>query len=248
MPIETVDIPTPDGTADALFVHPGSGTHPGVLLFPDAFGPRPVMAELAETIAADGYAVLVPNLFHRAGRAPVVGLPDFIDPGNRHAVFAEIRPLMEQLTPELAVRDAGAYLEWLAARPEVATRPVGLVGYCMGAALALRTAAAYPSRVAAAAGFHGGRLASDAPDSPHLGVENITAELYFGHADADPSLPPEQIDRLARALDAAGVRHRAEVYPGAPHGFTQRDTAAYDAAADQRHRRELRALFRRALG
>ncbi|MFC8047031.1 dienelactone hydrolase family protein [Nocardia sp. NPDC057353] len=247
MPIQTVDIPTPDGTADALFVHPGSGTHPGVLLFPDAFGPRPALAALAETISARGYAVLVPNLFHRAGRAPVVELPEVVDASNRHEVFDRIRPLMEQLTPELALRDAGAYLDWLAAAPEVAAGPVGLTGYCMGAALVLRTAAAYPDRVAAGAGFHGGRLASEAADSPHLTVDGITAELYFGHADADPSLPPEQIERLNQALDSAGVRYRAEVYAGAAHGFTQRDLASYDADADARHLRELVALLDRAL-
>ncbi|MFC8531128.1 dienelactone hydrolase family protein [Nocardia sp. NPDC057227] len=247
MPIQTVDITTTDGTADALFVHPGSGTHPGVLLFPDAFGPRPALAELAETISARGYAVLVPNLFYRAGRAPVVELPAVVDPSNRHEVFDKIRPLMEQLTPELALRDAGAYLDWLAAAPEVTDGEVGLTGYCMGAALVLRTAAAYPERVAAGAGFHGGRLASDAADSPHLDADRITAELYFGHADADPSLPPEQIERLSKALDAAGVRYRAEVYPDAAHGFTQRDLASYDAEADARHLRELIALLDRAL-
>ncbi|WP_245650430.1 dienelactone hydrolase family protein [Nocardia harenae] len=247
MPIQTVDIATPDGTADALFVHPGSGEHPGVLLFPDAFGPRPALAEIAEAVSARGYAVLVPNLFYRAGRAPVVELPTVVDPGNRHQIFDRIRPLMQQLTPELALRDAGAYLDWLAAAPEVTAGPVGLTGYCVGAALMLRTAAAYPERVAAGAGFHGGNLASDAADSPHLGVERITAELYFGHADNDASLPPEQIDRLNTALDSARVRYRAEVYTGAAHGFTQRDLASYDAEADARHLRELGALLERAL-
>lgn len=247
MPIQTVDISTEDGTADALFVHPGSGAHPGVLLFPDAFGPRPALAELAENIAARGYAVLVPNLFYRAGRAPVVELPEVVDASNRGEVFGRIRPLMEQLTPELALRDAGAYLAWLAAAPEVAGGKAGLTGYCMGAALVLRTAAAYPDRVAAGAGFHGGRLASDAADSPHLGADRITAELYFGHADNDPSLPPEQIERLDKALASAGVRFRAEVYAGAAHGFTQRDLASYDAEADARHLRELGALLDRAL-
>ncbi|UGT65012.1 dienelactone hydrolase family protein [Nocardia asteroides] len=246
--MQTIDIATPDGTSDALFVHPGSGTHPAVLLFPDAFGPRPALTELAETISARGYAVLLPNLFYRAGRAPVVELPDFVGPENRHAVFDKIRPLMARLTPELALRDAGAYLDWLAAAPEVADGGVGLTGYCMGAALVLRTAAAYPERVAAGAGFHGGRLASDAADSPHLDADRITAELYFGHADADPSLPPEQIERLNKALDSAGVRYRAEVYAGAAHGFTQRDLASYDAEADARHLRELGALLDRALG
>jgi len=117
----------------------------------------------------------------------------------------------------------------------VADGPVAVTGYCMGAALSLRTAGTYPDRVAAAAGFHGGRLATDTPDSPHLVAGRITAEVYFGHADRDHSLPGEQIERLERALTEAGVRHRCEVYPGAGHGYTQSDTAAYDKEADERH-------------
>jgi carboxymethylenebutenolidase len=117
----------------------------------------------------------------------------------------------------------------------------------MGAGLALRTAGTYPERVAAVAGFHGGRLATDSPDSPHLLADRITAEVYFGHADQDPSLPPEQINRLDEALTAGGVRHRCEVYTGAHHGFTQADTAAYDSTADKRHWTALLALLDRTL-
>ena len=137
--------------------------------------------------------------------------------------------------PELIERDAGAYLRWLAESPLVADGPIAITGYCMGARLALYTAGAYPDRVAAAAGFHGGRLATDDPTSPHLAAEHITAELYFGHADQDPSLPEDQIERFEDALTAAGVRHRCEVYPGARHGYTQADTSSYDAKADERH-------------
>ncbi|OAR23627.1 dienelactone hydrolase [Streptomyces sp. ERV7] len=244
----SVDIPTQDGTADAYLVHPDDNTpHPAVLLYMDAFGLRPHLNGMADRIAAAGYTVLVPNVFYRAGRAPIVELPEFIDPEQRPDLFDTIGPHIFALTPELVVRDADAYLRWLADSPLTTDGPVGVTGYCMGAGLALRTAGSFPERVAAAAGFHGGRMATDAPDSPHLLAEHITAELYFGHADQDPGMPAEQIERLNKALSAAGVRHEAEVYQGAQHGFTQADTAAYDAAGDARHWDALLALLNRTL-
>ncbi|GAA2526671.1 dienelactone hydrolase family protein [Streptomyces sp. NPDC058947] len=241
-----VDIPTGDGTADAYLAHPDDGAaHPAVLVFMDAFGLRPNLRSMADRLAGEGYTVLVPNLFHRAGRAPLFDLPEFIDPGARPGVFERITPVMRTLTDELAMRDTGAYLRWLAESPVAAGGPVALTGYCMGARLSLLTAGTYPERVAAAAGFHGGRLATDTPDSPHLVAGKVTAELYFGHADQDPSLPPEQIERLEEALTAAGVRHRCEVYTGAPHGFTQADTAAYHEEGDRRHWAALLDLLKR---
>ncbi|MEU0948004.1 dienelactone hydrolase family protein [Streptomyces canus] len=241
-----VDIPTEDGVADAYLAHPGDGVpRPAVLLFQDAFGLRPQLRSMADRLAEAGYTVLVPNVFYRHGRAPVFELPDFIDPDARPEIFEKIVPVMRALTPELAMRDAGAYLDWLADRPEAADGTVALTGYCMGARLSLLTAGTYPDRVAAAAGFHGGRLATDAPDSPHLVAGRITAELYFGHADGDPSLPPEQIERLTKALTEAGVHHRCEVYDGAPHGFTQADTASYHREGDERHWAALLDLLKR---
>ncbi|MFI6080889.1 dienelactone hydrolase family protein [Streptomyces sp. NPDC051217] len=244
----SVDVPTPDGTADAYLVQPESpGPHPAVLLYMDAFGPRPSLKAMADRIAAAGYTVLLPNVLYRAGRAPLVELPDFISPERRSEIFESILPAARELTPEPAVRDAGAYLDWLAASPLTTDGPIGITGYCMGAGLALRTTAAYPDRVAAMAGFHGAFLATEAPDSPHLGADRITAELYFGHADQDAALPPEQVDRLEKALTEAGVRHRAEVYAGAHHGYTQADTASYDADAADRHWTALLDLLGRNL-
>ncbi len=241
-----VDIRTEDGVADAYLAHPGDGApRPGVLLYQDAFGLRPHLRAMADRLAEAGYAVLVPNVFYRHGRAPVVELPEFIDPGARPEIFAALAPLIQSLTAEAAVRDAGAYLRWLAESPLVADGPVALTGYCMGARLALWTAGGHPDRVAAVAGFHGGRLATDAPDSPHLAAEHITAELYFGHADNDHSLPPEQIERFEEALTAAGVRHTCEVYAGAEHGYTQADTAAYDEKGAERHWAALLELLKR---
>ncbi|MFJ8621600.1 dienelactone hydrolase family protein [Kitasatospora sp. NPDC093550] len=243
-----VDIKTADGTADAYLAHPDDDrAHPSVLLYMDAFGLRPHLKRSADRLAAAGYTVLVPNAYYRHGRAPVVEVPELIDPEDGDELFDRLGPLLASLTPEVTARDADAFLRWLAESPLVQDGPVGLTGYCRGALLALRTAASHPDRIACAAGFHGGNLATDRPDSPHLGAERITAELYFGHADQDESLPPEQIDRLAAALTAAGVRFRAEVYGGALHGYTQADTVRYDAAADERHWEALLGLLRRVL-
>jgi carboxymethylenebutenolidase len=145
------------------------------------------------------------------------------------------------------MEDAAFYLDWLAASPLTVDGPVGVTGYCMGAGLALRTAGTHPDRVAAAAGFHGAYLATDAPDSPHLLAGHITAELYFGHADQDSTNPADQIARLEKALTEAGVEHRSEVYEGARHGFTQADTAMYGAEATDRHWEALLDLFARRL-
>ncbi|MEV5516302.1 dienelactone hydrolase family protein [Streptomyces flaveolus] len=243
-----VDIPTDDGTADAYLAHPGDGNaRPAVLLYMDAFGLRPQLRAMADRLAGEGYTVLVPNVFYRHGRAPVVELPEFIDPGARPEIFQHLGPIMKSLTPDRAMRDADACLRWLADCASVADGPVGVTGYCMGAALALRTAGTYPDRVAAAAGFHGGNLATEGPQSPHLVAGNVTAELYFGHADRDPGMPAEQQERLEAALTGAGVRHRCEVYAGAHHGYTQADTAAYDPEATERHWQELLGLLKRNL-
>lgn len=243
-----VDIRTPDGTADAYVTHPDDGAaHPGVLLIQDGFGPRPSLRALADRIAAHGYTVLLPNVFYRHGPAPVIELPDFIDPAERPEIFQRLFPLMRELTPDLLRSDAGAYLAWLAAAPLVAEGKFGVTGYCMGARLAVLVAAGFPDRVAAVAGFHGGPLVTDSPDSPHLLVGNITGELYFAHAGEDLLRAPEQFEQFDKALEAAGVRHRTEVYEGAQHGYTQADTAAYDAEFAERHYRELLALFDRNL-
>ncbi|MFE0677435.1 dienelactone hydrolase family protein [Streptomyces sp. NPDC058867] len=244
----TVDLVTEDGVADAYLSRPDDGApHPAVLLCMDAFGLRPRLREMADRIAGAGYTVLVPNLFYRHGRTPVVEMPGFIDPAARPEIFEELGPVMRSLTPELAVRDTGAYLRWLAESPYTTDGPAGVTGYCLGARVALLTAGTHPERVAAVAGFHGGRLATEDPDSPHLVAASVTAEVYFGHADQDPGLPVEQIERLEKALTEAGVRHRCEVYAGAHHGFTQSDTAAYDRQADDRHWTALLDLLARNL-
>ncbi|GAA2493442.1 dienelactone hydrolase family protein [Winogradskya humida] len=240
----TVDITTPDGVADAYLVLPdGDGPFPGVLLYPDAFSLRPRIYEMAERIAEHGYAVLAPNLLYRGKRAPLFD-GSLQTPEAREAAIATIMPLVMALnTPEI-LSDTKAYLDFFSAYE---TGPVAITGYCMGGTNAFKAIAAYPDRIRAVASFHGGRLVTDQPDSPHLAVGAITGELYFGHADKDHSITAEQIAVLEQALDEAGVTYTSEIYDGASHGYTMTDTSAYDEAGEKRHWENLFALLERTL-
>jgi carboxymethylenebutenolidase len=244
-----VDIPTDDGVCDAYVSEPDApGPHPAVLIWPDAIGVRPRLYDMADKIASWGYVVLLPNIFYRSGRVPLIeNLEDLLKLEDRAKLFEALGPVIRTFKPIDGVRDAAFYLDFLAAHPSVAPGPVGLTGYCMGAGMALRTAGEYPDRVAAAGGFHGGNLATDNPDSPHLWAKTCRAELYFGHADNDQSMQPDQQDRFATALDDAGVTYRAEVYEGAIHGYTMADTRVHNAAAEQRHWDALSELFGRVI-
>ncbi|ARZ72420.1 dienelactone hydrolase [Streptomyces albireticuli] len=240
-----LQIPTPDGQADAFAAFPGHGErHPGVLMYADGFGLRPVLREMARELAGHGYYVLVPNLFYRHGPAPVIELPEYIGEEARPAVFAELMPLIEAHTTERVLSDAAAYLSFLTAQPEVSTGPVGVTGYCIGGLLAMRTAAAHPGQVAAVAGFHG-PVGADGPDGLRRLLSTLTAQVHLGHAETD--LTPAALGELNRALDAAGVDHTSEIYPGTVHGFTMSDTDAYDPAALQRHWDRLLPLLGRTL-
>jgi len=241
----TIDIQTPDGVADAYLTQPdGEGPHPGVLFVMDAYGLRARIEEMADRIAERGFVVLAPNVFYRAGRAPVLEFPDMSEESARGEFFKQVRPLMEELTPERISADGGAYLDELAKHAE---EPFAVTGYCMGVRFGLRVAAAYPDRVAALAGFHGGGLVTDDPRSPHTAAPDLRAELYFGHADNDGSNSPEQIAALDQALDDAGVTHTTEVYSGAAHGYTMSDTPVYDEQAAERHFDALFALLDRTI-
>ncbi len=246
MPSTTLQIPTPDGQADAFAAFPeGDGRHPGVLLYADAFGLRSVLEEMARELAGHGYYVLVPNIFYRHGPAPAIELPGHISEETRPAVIAQLMPLIEAHTTELVLRDADAYLEFLTTQPEVAAGPVAAIGYCLGAVLAMRTATAHPARVAAVAGFHPGQLVTDAPDSPHRSVPELTAQVHLGLAEGD--MTPEKLKELNQAFDAAGVTYTTEIYPGTVHGFTMSDTSAFDPAGRQRHWDRLLPLLDRTL-
>ena len=240
----SVEIRCPDGVADALLARPRGEPRGGVLLVMDAFGLRPAVEELVDRVAAGGYVVLAPNVFYRAGASPLLS-PDEIR--DRERAFEKIRPLMEQLTPERIRADGAGYLDELAARS--GADRAAITGYCMGGRLGWWIAAAYPDRVAALGAFHTGGLVADGEDSAHRAADGLaTVELYFGFADQDRNMTPEQIEALEQALDAAGVVYRAEVYEGALHGYTMSDLPVFDEAARDRHHRELAALLERALG
>jgi carboxymethylenebutenolidase len=241
---EMIEVTTPDGVADAYLARPDGERRPAVLLVMDAFGLRPQIELMADRIASQGYAVLAPNVFYRAGRAPVVPLDGLGDPDRQGDVFAQLMPLIRELTPDLIVRDGGAYLDRL---EELGRGPVAITGYCMGGRIAWRIATAYPDRVAALGGFHVAGLVTDADDSPHRDAGRLAAEVYLGHADNDRGMTPEHIAALERALDDAGVRYRSELYGGAAHGYTMADTLAYDEAAAERHYTELLALLDRTV-
>ncbi|MEY9932934.1 carboxymethylenebutenolidase [Catenulispora sp. GP43] len=243
MPTAALQIPTPDGQADAFAAYPDDGErHPGVLFYMDIFGIRPELERKARELAEHGYYVLVPNVFYRDGSAPLVELPEFVTPAVREKAVAQLLPLVHAHTPEHVLRDADAYLGFLTSRPEVAPGPVATIGYCMGGGLALRTAAAHPGQVAAVAAFHPGKLVGDAPDSPHREViPAITADVHIGHAETD--MRPEAVSELNQVLDASGVRYTSEIYPGTVHGFTMSDTSAFDAAGLQQHWDRLLALL-----
>jgi len=241
---ETVDISTRDGVADAYLVRPrGDVRRPGVLLLVDAFGLRGQIEAMADRIAARGYTVLAPNVFYRAGRAPVVPLDGIGDPERRGDVIGRVMPLVRELTTDRIVSDGDGYLSEL---ERLTGGPSALTGYCMGGRLAWRIAAAYPERVVALGCFHTSGLVTDEPDSPHLSAEAIAAEVYMGVADNDRGMTPEQVATVERALADAGVAHRAEIYAGAAHGYTMADTPVYDEAATDRHYRALFALLERS--
>ncbi|MEU4618372.1 dienelactone hydrolase family protein [Actinoplanes sp. NPDC023801] len=248
MPRIATEVPAADGVAEAYLVTPhGDGPSPAVLMFMDAFGLRPRIMEMAGRIADRGYAVLVPNLFYRSARGPLATPDELLDGAKRGAAFGRLTPMIRELTAARISADAAAYLDFLAGRPEVADGPAGIVGYCMGGRNALLVAQAHPLRFAALASFHAGRIVTDAPDSPHLGVAALTAEVYLGHADNDDSMTPDQIRTLELALAETGVKYTSELYEGAPHGFTMSDTSLYDQAAEQRHWQALFDLLERAL-
>ncbi|WP_331767714.1 dienelactone hydrolase family protein [Embleya sp. NBC_00896] len=241
MPTKTVQIPTTDGRADAFAAFPDHGErHPGVLMYADGFGIRPVLRELARELAGHGYYVLVPNLFYRHGPTPVIELPEHIGEDVRPAVFAQLMPLIEAHTIERVLSDADAYLRFLTTQPEVGPGPVAVTGYCIGGLLAMRTAAAHPGQVAAVAGFHG-PVGADGPDL----FSKLTAQVHLGHAETD--VTPEALGELNQALDAAGVAYTSEIYPGTIHGFTMSDTDAFNPAALQLHWDRLLPLLGRAL-
>jgi carboxymethylenebutenolidase len=218
--VETdVEVKTPDGTCDAAFIHPAGGSHPGVLLWPDAFGLRPSMREMAKRLAAEGYSVLVPNPFYRISKAPFTDAStfNFANPDD----MKKLGPLMGSVNaPGNAEKDAVAYVAFLDAQKEVnKNKKIGTQGYCMGGPLVVKTAATLPDRIGAGGSFHGGGLVTDKPDSPHLLASKIKGRMYFGIASNDDMRQPDAKDKLKESFAAAKVPTEIEVYSASLHGW-----------------------------
>jgi carboxymethylenebutenolidase len=247
-----VEIKTPDGICDAAFIHPKTGSHAGVLIWPDAFGLRPSMREIAKRLAAEGYSVLVPNPFYRLGKAPFSDASSFNFQNADD--MAKLRPLMASVnTPGNAEKDAAAYVGFLDSQKEVnKAKKIGTQGYCMGGPLVVKTAAALPGRIGAGASFHGGGLVTDQPSSPHLLAPKIKAHMYFGVAANDDERQPDAKDKLKAAMAAANVPAEIEVYP-AQHGWCMSDMPAgagmpiYSKPDAERAWGKLLALYKTAL-
>jgi carboxymethylenebutenolidase len=236
-----VEIKTRDGMCPSYVYRPaGDGPWPAVLVFMDGLGIRPAMLELGERLATHGYFVLLPDLYYRSGP---------YEPMNPHTVFTDPeqrKVLMEKFfalaTPANIMSDTGAFLGYLAAQRDVKPGGVGTTGYCMGGLMSLTAAGTFPDRIVAAASYHGGGLATAAPDSPHLLAPKIKARVYVAGAIEDQSFPDDMKALLDAALTKAGVDHTIETYQ-AKHGWVFRDTPVYDAAAAERHWQTMLALF-----
>jgi carboxymethylenebutenolidase len=241
-----IDIKTKDGTAPSYVYRPaGSGPWPAVLVFMDGLGIRPAMLEVGERLAANGYFVLLPDLYYRVGP---------YEPMDPHAVFGdpEKRKVLTEKFLAVATQanimsDTQAFLDYIAAQPDVKPGGIGTTGYCMGGLMSLTAAGTYPDRIAATASYHGGRLATDAPDSPHRLAPKIKSRVYIAGAIEDQGFTDEMKARLEEALTNAGVDHKIETYP-AKHGWVFRDIPVYDAACSERHWKTMLELFEAKLG
>jgi len=239
-----VEIKTHDGVADAHVFTPKDGANgPGVLFYMDGIGLRDALYDMGEKMAAHGYVVLLPNMFYRNGP---------YEPFNPKTVFAGPGPERDRLMNvfksidlDRAMTDTASFLEYLDGHPKVKGKGYGTTGYCMGGSFALGAAGTYPDKVLAAASFHGGRLATDAPNSPHVLVPkmNKKARVYVGVADKDQGHPPEATEKLEAAFTSAGIAHQIEDYPGVLHGWVPSDTPVHDKAAEEKHWQRLFALF-----
>lgn len=236
----TVEIHTPDGTADAFFVHPAKGAHPGVILWPDIAGLRDAFKTMARRLAGAGYAVLAVNQYYRGAKAPLLAsLAEWRTDAGR----AKLQPLIAAINPETTTRDAAAFAAFLDTQAAVdKRRGIGTQGYCMGGPFTLRTAAAAPARVRAAASFHGGGLVTDKPDSPHLQIARTRASYLIAVAQNDDARAPTDKDTLRKAAADAGRPAEIEVYH-ADHGWCVLDSPSYNQAEADRAWGRLLALY-----
>lgn len=239
-----LEIAAADGATDAFLYAPGEGRYPGLLFYTDIFGVRPASQGMAQRVAEQGYAVLMPNVFYRYGKPPFAGA-DFKwgEPGSMKIIHG----LFGALTGVLMEKDAPFYVKALLDRPEISAGKIGVVGYCFTGAMALRTAAVSADRVAAAASFHGGDLVTQQPDSPHSRIPLVKGELYFGHAVEDSSMPPAAIGKLNDTLKAWSGKYQSEIYEGARHGWTAPGRDVYNRKQAERHYAKLFDLLKHNL-
>jgi carboxymethylenebutenolidase len=244
MPTITDSITTSDGTCPVhLFTPEGSGPWPGVVMYPDAGGVRDTFYQMAAKLAGFGYAVLLPDVYYRHGDwDPINMATAFADPAERKRLMS----MIGSVTQDMMTSDAGAFFDYLAARPEVSGERFGVCGYCMGGRISMIVTGRLPDRVGAAASFHGGGLVTDTADSPHLLADRMSATVYIGGAANDASFTADHAEQLDKALTAAGVQHTIEWYQAA-HGFAVPDNAPYDTAADERHWAAMTETFSAAL-
>jgi len=236
-----VTVTTPDGTADCYFVHPSSGTAPGVLLWPDIFGRRPAMQQMAKRLAESGYSVLVVNPFYRVKKAPTA------DNGAATPI-QQVMPLAQALNETTHMTDAKAFIGWLDQQPSVAkNRKMGTQGYCMGGPMAFRTAAAMPDRVGAVASFHGGGLVTTAPNSPHLQAAKTKVQFLVAIAANDDQRAPTDKTVLKETFEKASLPAEIEVYTGAAHGWCPPDSSVYNEPQAEKAWSRLLALYSKAL-
>lgn len=240
-----VEIETAEGLCPSYVYHPeGAGPWPAVIMYMDGIGIRPAVLELGERLAQSGYFVLVPDLFYRSGPyEPMDGMTMFSDPEKRKLLLEKF---FSRVTGAGIMSDTKAFLAYLHAQPLVEPGKIGTTGYCLGGRMSFLTASTFPNEIAATACFHPGGMATDAPDSPHLGAPKIKSRVYIAAATDDHSFPEEQKARVDQALKDAGVDYRLETYP-AKHGWVFRDTPAHDAAATERHWQTLLAFFEETL-
>jgi carboxymethylenebutenolidase len=240
-----IDVTTADGRLDCyVFTPPGEGRWPAVILYMDAFGIRPRLGEMAQRLASNGYFVVVPNLYYRSGE---------FEPFDPALVFSEgperdrFKGMIQSIDATMVMRDTAAVIDMLDTQPSAQTDRIGVVGYCMGGGFALSAAGTFPDRVAAAASFHGGSLATDKPDSAHLLAPRMRGRVYVGVAETDPGFSREQQNRLEEALSAGGVDYAIETYQGTKHGFAVTGHPVYDRTASERHWRRLLDLLKATL-
>jgi carboxymethylenebutenolidase len=238
---QEVQVKMSAGTCDSILIAPGEGrSFPGVLFLTDIHGLRPAPRGMARRLAEVGFTVLMPNIFYRTSKPPVFDFPFRSGEERSMKRYAE---LTGPLTPEAIEQDAADYVGYLSSQSSVSQESMGAVGYCYSGALALRAAAACPDRIRAVASFHGGRLYTDSPTSPHRVLPRVRAQLYFGHASEDRGMPQEAIEKFNHALETWGGKYESEVYEGAHHGWTVPDSQAYDEPQAERAFEKLTSLF-----